>query len=500
MVATRRSGRVKVKEEPKEEEEVVGGEEVNAKENPTAVKTTAVPPPKDAAEAETDADASKGANGEGADGEKDDDDDDDDDDDLFGDDDDDDSSETKEVVGVKEVKVKVEEEEEETPTSFILDVAGVAEEEKEEGEEETTSAAATNDVNNVEVSKKVVVVVVQTPTAAATISKDKPIPRKTSITLVSSSSSPPSSSSSPSKTTTSAAVKKRSSSFSPSSSSSPPITKKQKIKVIPLVDDARAAKFGLPSGTLIPKTIRDDLFQPGGRLLDTLKSLKSIQLINDALQEYDDAVQIKGASIRNHGAYLFGVIKRYVNVQERTSKAISLNGGATNLTVLPMGLELTPPVHQRLQKLVNDGFCTSDEMNDKVKSKIRMLNEKDALHAIEELSSVQRKSIRNFSSYFMGILNRYMRGEPVGNSGNSSKSTNTNNNNQNKNAQQQEHLGGGSYGNQVGNNCYDMESLTKRNQYYKLIMFRRAVIINSLTLFRFIFLLVSFYIPSIKAK
>lgn len=50
-------------------------------------------------------------------------------------------------------------------------------------------------------------------------------------------------------------------------------------------------------------------------------------------------------------------------------------------------------------------------MNDKVKSKIRMLSEKDALFAIDELSSVERGSIRNFSSYFMGILNRYMRGD-----------------------------------------------------------------------------------------
>jgi hypothetical protein len=78
-----------------------------------------------------------------------------------------------------------------------------------------------------------------------------------------------------------------------------------------------------------------------------------------------------------------------------------------------------------------------------------MLNEKDALHAIEELSSVQRKSIRNFSSYFMGILNRYMRGEPV--------STNQ------KNAlklQQQHQLGGGggsSHSNQVGYFSNDME-------------------------------------------
>lgn len=161
------------------------------------------------------------------------------------------------------------------------------------------------------------------------------------------------------------------------------------------------AKYGLPADVVIPPTVSPTLLQ--GRLLETLRTLPK-QLITDALAEYDDAVQIKGESIRNHGAYLFGVIKRYVNVQERAH-----SGEGTG--ILPMGPELTQAVNQRLQKLVHDGFCTQDEMNEKVKSKIRMLSEKDAMFAIEELASVDRTQIRNFGSYFMGILNRYMRGE-----------------------------------------------------------------------------------------
>lgn len=167
--------------------------------------------------------------------------------------------------------------------------------------------------------------------------------------------------------------------------------------------DARAAKYGLPAGAIIPDSVSDDLLE--GRLMDTLRSLP-VQLINDSLQEYDDAVQVKGGAIRNHGAYLFGVIKRYVSVQDRASK------GGEGSGILPMGHDLTPNVHHRLQMLVLDGFCTQEEMNEKVKSKIRMLSEKDALFAIDELSGVSRSQIRNFGSYFMGILNRYMRGEP----------------------------------------------------------------------------------------
>ena len=159
--------------------------------------------------------------------------------------------------------------------------------------------------------------------------------------------------------------------------------------------------YGLPPDIVIPPTVTPELLQ--GRLLDTLRALPK-QLINDALVEYDDAVQIKGESIRNHGAYLYGVVKRYISVQER---AASGEGEG----ILPMGPELTPPVNERLEKLVRDQFCTEEEMNEKVKSKIRMLSEKDALFAIEELASVDRSQIRNFGSYFMGILNRYMRGE-----------------------------------------------------------------------------------------
>ncbi|KAL3913049.1 MAG: hypothetical protein SGARI_000849, partial [Bacillariaceae sp.] len=168
-------------------------------------------------------------------------------------------------------------------------------------------------------------------------------------------------------------------------------------------EDPRAAKFGLPTGVTLPSTVTDNLLE--GRLLETLQSLP-INLINDALQEYDDAVGVKGSSIRNRGAYLFGVIKRYVSVQERANK------GGEGSGILPMGPDLTPQVLDRLEKLVGSGFCTQEEMNEKVKSKIRMLSEKDAMFAIEELASVQRSQIRNFGSYFMGILNRYMRGEP----------------------------------------------------------------------------------------
>lgn len=170
---------------------------------------------------------------------------------------------------------------------------------------------------------------------------------------------------------------------------------------------ANPAEFGLPLSVKIPRSVTPALLRQG-KLLDTLKTLPA-NLINDALTEYDDAVEVKGQAIRSHGAYLYGVVKRYVSVQERAT--------SEGTGILPMGEALTPLIHQRLDQLVANGFCTHDEMTDKVKSKIRMLSERDAIYALDELQSVDRSSIRNFGSYFMGILNRYMRGDHMSKTG-----------------------------------------------------------------------------------
>ena len=43
----------------------------------------------------------------------------------------------------------------------------------------------------------------------------------------------------------------------------------------------------------------------------------------------------------------------------------------------------------------------------KIKERMRMLPERDALDAIDEMNGCSRGEIRNFGSYFMGIMNRY---------------------------------------------------------------------------------------------
>jgi hypothetical protein len=156
----------------------------------------------------------------------------------------------------------------------------------------------------------------------------------------------------------------------------------------------RGSTFGLSDDVRIPIAVDTKLLEGG--ILSKLKSLPP-NLANDALQEFDDALQVKGQSIRNRGAYLYGVIKRYTSVHDRATT------GGEGSGILPMGEGLTPAVNAKLEILVASGFCSREEMNEKVKSKIRMLSEKDALFAVDELASTDRSSIRNFGSFFMGM-------------------------------------------------------------------------------------------------
>jgi Heterogeneous nuclear ribonucleoprotein Q acidic domain len=149
------------------------------------------------------------------------------------------------------------------------------------------------------------------------------------------------------------------------------------------------AKYGLPHGVKIPQSVEDKGLLHG-KIVEALRKIP-VELMNEALTEYDDAVQIKGESIRNHAAYLFGVIKRYVDVQETRGVAL----------IQP---SLAPAVQRALDGLVRRGYCTKEEMDEKVRGKIRMLSERDALIALDELSSVERSQIRNFGSYLMGII------------------------------------------------------------------------------------------------
>jgi len=156
----------------------------------------------------------------------------------------------------------------------------------------------------------------------------------------------------------------------------------------------------LPSGLVLPPGIDPAILLSSDHALTLLKQLPPSQQ-QAALLEFEDAMRNKGNRVRNSQAYLVGVIKRYITVT-RKDKGVG---------VPRMGNSLTPVVKVTLQKMVDSGFCTPKDVGEKVIAKMKMLSERDAILAIDEIAGVNRDKIRNFSSYFMGILNRYMRGE-----------------------------------------------------------------------------------------
>ena len=88
----------------------------------------------------------------------------------------------------------------------------------------------------------------------------------------------------------------------------------------------------LPDGVVLPPTVTPQMLE--GRLRRAFFELNPTQM-KECLSEYNDAVKEKGAEIRNHAAYLFGVVKRYKTIHERSF---------SDPNALPQGKELTDQV------------------------------------------------------------------------------------------------------------------------------------------------------------
>jgi len=160
--------------------------------------------------------------------------------------------------------------------------------------------------------------------------------------------------------------------------------------------------LALPDGITLPKSVDPNFFSQN-RLRTSFNELSSSQM-TAALEEYDIAMRSKGETVRNPQAYFFGVIKRYLNLQKNNGKDSSDNNS-------PMGENLSTPVKERLDDLIARNICSTSDLNGNVMDKMKLLSSEDAILAIDEISDVNPESIRNFPSYFIGILNRHTRGE-----------------------------------------------------------------------------------------
>lgn len=167
-----------------------------------------------------------------------------------------------------------------------------------------------------------------------------------------------------------------------------------------------AIDLSLPEGITLPKSVDRNFFSQK-RLRTSFFELPPPQMIA-ALEEYDAAIRSKGGTVRNPQAYFFGVVKRYLSLIKTTNGKESSDNVSPNT---PMGETLSTPVKERLDNLINSKFCSPNDLNGSVIEKMKMLSTEDALLAIDEISDMNPDSIRNFPSYFVGILNRYNKGE-----------------------------------------------------------------------------------------
>jgi len=195
----------------------------------------------------------------------------------------------------------------------------------------------------------------------------------------------------------------------------------------------------LPEGVILPPSITPELMSD--RLREMLYQLPP-ETMKDAFLEYHNAVTAKGNSIRSHQAYLHGVLKRYVQLiggeVKNLTKDIVVGGiggsrkdnlgsygpasvsanlkpearAAPGVVTPSVNADFSHAVKDRLRAVVARGFGTEEDLREeRVRSKLLALSEKDAINAIEELLGVDPTIIRNFASYFLGIINRYARGE-----------------------------------------------------------------------------------------
>lgn len=99
-------------------------------------------------------------------------------------------------------------------------------------------------------------------------------------------------------------------------------------------DGGRLAPLVLPDGVSLPPSVTPDMLD--GRLRRSFLDLAPTQM-KEVLAEYDEAVREKGSEIRNRNAYLFGVVKRYKTLHDRSYAG----GGAGGM---PQGTTLSQPV------------------------------------------------------------------------------------------------------------------------------------------------------------
>jgi len=115
--------------------------------------------------------------------------------------------------------------------------------------------------------------------------------------------------------------------------------------------------------------------------------------------------------VRNVCAYFTGIARKYLDPahappQGGTSQIYGegVAAGDDAFTSLP------PRVRQALESYISQGTFERHKFDFRAVDTLRKLNEDDGCSALEELARNDVTKLRNFSAYFMGICNKFLRG------------------------------------------------------------------------------------------
>ncbi len=77
--------------------------------------------------------------------------------------------------------------------------------------------------------------------------------------------------------------------------------------------------------------------------------------------------------------------------------------------VPPPGFEgITAPVVSRIERLFHSGFMRRDEFDDRMVDQLKVVPEDEAMSAVDEFGTCDRKKIRKIGAYFNGVLRKHL--------------------------------------------------------------------------------------------
>lgn len=136
-----------------------------------------------------------------------------------------------------------------------------------------------------------------------------------------------------------------------------------------------------------------------------------------ALEEVYSAMTSE-RGVRNVCAYFTGIARKYLDPDHAPpSRGPTGGDGRGSSGIYGEGVPaddlfstLSPRIRQHLEQFIGQGVFNRSRFDFRAIDTLRKLRDEDAVAALEELARNDISKLRNFSAYFMGICNKFLRG------------------------------------------------------------------------------------------